>query len=78
MTQKCKNKVFATKNSKLCHNNKSQIKPVPVPTEDSFDSLDLETLVKKCKDESYKEENEEQCKVVEDLDVSIENIETCQ
>merc|ERR1712037_1053328 len=74
VTQKCKNKVFANKNSKLC--NKSPKKPVPVPTRDSFDTLDLETLVKKCKDESYKEENEEQCKVVEDLDESIESIET--
>ena len=65
-------KVFANKNTKLC--KKSQKKPVPAG--DSFDSLDLETLVQKCKEESYKEDNEEQCKVVEDLDDSIENIKT--
>ena len=68
LTQKCKTKVFTNKNTKLC---KSLNKPVP--TEDSFD---LETLVIKCKEESYKEKNGEQCKVVEDLDESIESIET--
>ena len=60
--------MFTNKNTKLC---KSLNKPVP--TEDSFD---LETLVIKCKEESYKEKNGEQCKVVEDLDESIESIET--
>merc|ERR1712173_264114 len=45
----------------------------PLPNNDSFD---LEVLVSKCKEESYREEHEEQCKVVEDLDETIENIET--
>merc|ERR1712048_1309280 len=72
VTQKCKMEVFAKKNAKLC--NKSIKKPVT--TGDSFGSLDLDMLVRKCKEESYKAENEEQCKVVEDLDQSIENIET--
>ena len=68
LTQKCRTKVFANKNTKLC---KSLEKPVP-----NDDSFDLKMLVTKCKEESYREEHEEQCKVVEDLDETIENIET--
>ena len=68
MTQKCRTKVFANKNVKLCQSLEK-----PLPNDDSFD---LEVLVSKCKEESYREEHEEQCKVVEDLDETIENIET--
>merc|ERR1712039_360563 len=72
VTQKCETKVFANKNPKLCQKSVKK----PVSTGESFNSLDLETLVRKCKEETYKAENEEQCLVVEDLDETIESIET--